>query len=113
MIGLVNPLISATLSRCTGYTTADDGTRTPTYDTTTVISIQLQAMDEGEVRQINELNISGTVRKVYTKGTLSSLDRNAGTGGDLLVFSTATWLVVHTFEQWPDWVAVAVQKQVS
>ena len=113
MIGVVNPMITAMLSRCTGSMTADDGTRTPTYDTATIIAIQFQAMDEGEVRQVNELNISGTVRKIYTEGTLASVDRNAGTGGDLMVINQGSWLVVHTLEQWPDWVAVVVQKQVD
>ena len=113
LISVVNPMITAMLSRCSGSTIADDGTRTPTYDTATVCSIQFQGMDEGELRQINQLNISGVVRKVYAEGTLSNLDRNTGVGGDLLVINTDTWLVVHTLEQWPDWVAVVVQKQVN
>ena len=105
-------MISATLQTNAGYTTADDGTRSPIL-TETTITLQFQGFSEHELRQVNEMNIGGILRKVYASNTLQSIDRKTGQGGDLLVIDSDTWLVVHVMEQWPDWCAVVVQKQVD
>ena len=111
-ISAVNPMISATLQTNAGYTTADDGTRTPIL-TDSSISIQFQAFSERELTHINELNIGGIIRKIYANGTLQAMDHKAGKGGDLLTIASNTWLVVHVMEQWPDWCSVVAQKQVD
>jgi hypothetical protein len=112
-ITALNPNVSATFYASTSYTTASSGKRTPTYAAPVTVSIQLQAMTEYEIKHMNALNIGGILRKVFGDGTLSSLVRLAGKGGDKLVIGTVTWLVVHVMEQWPDWCSVVVQQQVE
>jgi len=113
VVSAINPMISATLKQGTGYSTADDGTRSPSYAADTTINIQLQGMSEAELRQINELNLGGILRKVYAAGALASMDRSTGDGGDLLVINSVVWLVVHVLEQWPDWSSAVIQKQAD
>ena len=111
-IAAINPMISATLRRSTGYTTAADGTRTPTTSDSTII-IQLQGASDNVLTQLNELNIGGILQTVYANGSIQSIDRKDGLGGDLLIIGSTTWLVVHALGQWPDWCYVAIQKQVD
>ena len=113
IVSAVNPMIDVIKKHSADYATAPDGTRSPVFSADETISIQLQGMSEAELKQVNELNIGGILRKVYTAGYLSSLDRKTKSGGDLLVFGAETWLVVHVLEQWPDWCAVIIQKQVD
>jgi hypothetical protein len=113
-VGAVNPLTSATLKRCMGYGTSANGTRTPVYAEDEAVDVQLQGMGEKELAHMNELNIGGILRTVWTNGTLQALDRKQGTGGDLLITAdNTTWLVVHILFQWPEWVSAVVQKQVD
>ena len=89
-IAAVNPFVLATLKRSTGYTTADDGTRTPRYTDAPDISVQVQALSYSDLQQ---------------------------TGGDLFVFPVGTlpegttWLVAYVLEEWADWYKVAITLQ--
>ena len=109
----VNPLIPATFTQATGYTTLPWGDRVPTYATPTVVTIDLQGISESDLKHMNALNVGGVLRKVYGDGVLSSVVRKSGEGGDLLEVLSAQWLVVKVMEQWPDWCAVIVQQQVD
>lgn len=118
VITAVNSDITGTLRRSTGYTTAPNGTRTPTYSDTTG-RIQVQALSSTELKHVNDLNIQGVIRKVYLYGDWGGPIRADATGGDLLVFPrvkggpNATWKIVTTFETWTDsgWCAVGVVLQ--
>jgi hypothetical protein len=111
-IGTVNPHIPATLKTSTGYVTADDGSRTPTYAQKNGM-LQVQGLSERELRQMNGLNIAGILRKVYLDGDWHTMVRDTGDGGDLFVFDTHTWKIVHVMETWPDWSHVIVAQQVA
>jgi hypothetical protein len=115
----VNPDIRATLRRATGYTTAADGSRTPTYSDIPV-TVQMQALSFQDIQMLDGLQINGERRAVYMSGMLDSLDRGRGTGGDLLIFPSGskwpfgtTWLVAYVLETWPDWCHAAVTLQVD
>jgi hypothetical protein len=110
-IGVVNPPVMGTLQRSSGYTTAADGTRTPTYATTT-LSLQVQAMSGQDLRQVEGMNIEGEMRKVYTYGRIDGALRADRKGGDILTFNAQRWLVVQVVEQWPDWAFVIVARQL-
>lgn len=118
VITAVNSDIVGTLRRSSGYTTAPNGTRTPTYADTTG-RIQVQALSSTELKHVNDLNIQGVIRKVYLYGDWGGPIRADATGGDLLVFPrvkggpTATWKIVTTFETWTDsgWCSVGVVLQ--
>lgn len=122
IVGTVNPFVPVTLNQSSGYTTADDGTRTPTF-TTSAQSAQVQALSAPEIQHLDGLNIQGVLRKAYLNGDWRGVYRPSNQGGDRLVFGTTadvpvslqgtTWKVVTVFETWPDWCALAIQLQVG
>jgi hypothetical protein len=109
-IGSINPFISATMLRSTGYTTAADGIRTPTFDTIPV-SVQVQALSTDDLRQLDGLNIQGQKNAVYLSGNWNGAVRVGKQGGDLIKFGGQTWLAVTVLENWPDWTKLAVVLQ--
>jgi hypothetical protein len=110
-IGIVNPDIPGTLQRSMGYTTAPDGTRSPAYQTEAV-TLQVQALTEQDLRQVEGLNIQGEMRRVYVYGQMDGAVRPDRKGGDILTFNAQRWLVVQVVEQWPGWASVIVARQV-
>lgn len=111
-IGSVNPQRTIALRKSIGYSTDAAGKRTPLYSDSTG-EAQIQNLNSKELQHMNELNINGVFAKVYLYGEWSSIVRNGEQGGDLLVFDSATWLIVNQVESWPDWCAVIVQQQLD
>lgn len=107
-VSAINPPITATLRMSAGYTTAGDGTRTPAYAPDQTAQVQVQALGNAELRQLDSLNIQGVMRAVYLNGNWQGVDRPDGKGGDLILFGGQTWLVMQVMETWPDWCKVAV-----
>lgn len=121
-IGAVNPFVAATIQRSTGYVTAGDGTRTPTY-VAVPVSVQVQALDAGALQHLAEQNISGVLRRAYLNGDFRSVFRPGSGGGDMFDFNSGggmradladtRWLVVQVYETWPDWCSLAIQLQMD
>lgn len=101
----VNPNISATLIQNTGYATDAAGNRTP-VTTSTPVTIQVQAVDQGSLKHSDALNISGVNRKVYLYQQAQTMVRATAQGGDILQFpmtyggANLSWLVTHVMEDW-------------
>jgi len=120
VIGTVNPFVPVTLQQSTGYTTAPDGGRTPTYSASP-LTVQVQALTAKEIQHLDGLNIQGVLRKAYLNGDWRGVYRATNQGGDLMQFAAVagvpaslqgtTWKVVQVFETWPDWCALAIQLQ--
>lgn len=104
-VSVLNPYVTATWKRSTGYTRNANGTRTPTYSTATVL-IQEQPLSANNLRQLNGMNITTVTRKVYANTSLLGVNRTTNQGGDLLLFTdpttgtVQTWLVTIVFETW-------------
>ena len=102
----VNPDITVAVSQSTGYTTADDGTQVPTYSTFPA-EAQVQALSGKDLRQIDGLNLQGTLCAIYFFGQVSGNIRASSEGGDLVTVPSGpyagTWLVTNSLETWPDW----------
>jgi hypothetical protein len=111
-IGAVNPFITATVQKSAGYTTSADGTQVPAYTSSTA-QIQVQALSARDIQHLDQMNITGVMRKIYLEGDWQSLVRPAGKGGDLILFNNQTWLVTQVMETWPDWSLVAVTLQMG
>ena len=119
-ISAVNPQTSATISTSTGFTIAADGTQTPTYTTASGL-VHVTAPDLKESRELTHhanLNLEGTVRKIYAYGNLVGAVRVSEKGGDLLVIAAGvnagTWKIVRVFETWAgDWCSFGAQLQVD
>ncbi len=113
-INAINPFQVASIRQSNGYTTGSDFTRIPQYINTT-ITVQVQAMSTGDLRQVEGLNLNGTKRKIYCNGTLAGTVRVTAKGGDIITIASGAnagvWLVATVIEQWPDWCSVAVTLQ--
>ena len=110
----VNPNVPATLQISTGYVVNADLSTTPTYSTQAV-SAQVQPLSGRDLRQVDGMNLNGTLRKIYITGILNATVRVSGKGGDLVTLSdgpnAGTWLVSQVLEQFEDWVSVAATLQ--
>jgi hypothetical protein len=114
-IGGVNPFIPVVLRTSSGYaySLSGDGTRVPVFADPVTVQAQVQAFTNKEIEHLNNMNIGGILKKLYIHGKVESLDRKDGTGGDLITWDGDTWLVVHVLENWPDWTAAVLQKQLT
>lgn len=115
---VVNQNISIPWIQSTGYTTDDNGKRTPTTTTVTAMG-QVQAVSGSDLRHMDMLNVTGVMRSVYWYGNLQGVVRVDQQGGDILQFPEVpggpvrNWLVSQVVETWPDWSHVIVTLQAS
>ena len=115
-ISAVNPPIPASIQVSTGYSTAADGSRAPTYAAAVTGSAQVQALSYQDLKQIDGLNLNGTRCAIYFTGQFNSVSRPTGQGGDIITIASGayagTWLIAYVAEQWPDWGKYICTQQV-
>ena len=104
----VNPNKTVTVRRSTGYTIGAGRKQVPAYADPVTGPAQIQALDANDIKQLDGLNIQGTVRAIYLRGVLAGVVRPDGTGGDLVEIGAETWLVVKVLEGWPTWTKAAI-----
>lgn len=114
-VSAVNPMADGQWKQSTGYTTAGDGTRTPSYADPVDIKAQLQPMGYKDLVQVEGLNLGGEKRAMYVNQDIHAVMRPDGQGGDLIVLNDgSTWLVVmplENFYQTSGWTKIAVVRQ--
>lgn len=111
MVTTVNSDETVTLKTSTSYTTSADGTQVPQYSTQSY-SAQIQALQGNDLKQIDHLNLQGTLRKGYFYGDIQAIVRAASRGGDVIIRADGSvWLVKFVFETWPGWCAVCIVLQ--
>ena len=108
----VNPNKTVTVRRSTGYTIGAGRKQVPGYADPVTGPAQIQALDANDIKQLDGLNIQGTVRAIYLRGVLAGVVRPDGTGGDLVEINGQTWLVVKVLEGWPTWTKAAIVLQM-
>ena len=108
----VNPNKTVTVRRSTGYTIGAGRKQVPGYADPVTGPAQIQALDANDIKQLDGLNIQGTVRAIYLRGVLAGVVRPDQTGGDLVEIGAETWLVVKVLEGWPTWTKAAIVLQV-
>lgn len=113
MVGLVNPFVTAQLIASTGNTVNADGSVTPGYAAPVTMQVQAQELSFKDLQHANNLNLQGILKSIYCPGTVQAVNRVSGTGGDKIVIAGSTYLAVAISEQWPDWVRVIGQLQVT
>ena len=107
----VNPNRTVTVLRSTGYTIGAGRKQVPSYAAPVSGPGQIQALDANDIKQLDGLNIQGTIRAIYLRGALAGVVRPDGTGGDLVQIDGQTWLVVKVLESWPTWTKAAIVLQ--
>lgn len=106
--GAITPTTIVTITVDAGYTTAADGTTTPTPATPMQVYGQVQALTQADLRQTEGLNIQGQLASVYLPGQFAGVIRASQQGGTQMAFNGQNWLVVLVPEQWADWTRVVV-----
>jgi hypothetical protein len=116
-ITAVNPPLLCTLQASTGYTTASDGKRVPTYATPVAIEVQCQALTYNDILQVSSLNIQGVRLAMYLTGNWNGVVRNDNKGGDLITLPDNTiWLAAMILENWSrssGWTKICATQQVG
>ena len=99
--------------RSNGYTMGAGARQVPSYAAPAVGPAQVQALDGDELKQIENLNVQGSIRGIYLRGVLAGVLRPDGTGGDVVKRNndTETWLVVKVLETWPTWTKAVIVLQ--
>ena len=115
----VNPNQTVTVLRSTGYTIGAGRRQVPSYAAPVTGPGQIQALDANDIKQLDGLNIQGTIRAIYLRGVLAGVIRPDGTGGDIVQVKDPatgdvleTWLVVKVLEGWPTWTKAAIVLQM-
>lgn len=108
----VNPNRTVTVRRSTGYTIGAGRKQVPAYADPVTGPAQIQALDANDIKQLDGLNIQGTVRAIYLRGVLAGVVRPDGTGGDIVQIDGQEWLVVKVLEGWPTWTKAAIVLQM-
>ena len=108
----VNPNETVTVLRSTGYTIGAGRRQVPSYAAPVSGPAQIQALDADDIKQLDGLNIQGTIRAIYLRGNLAGVIRPDGTGGDLVEVDGQTWLVVKVLEGWPTWTKATIVLQM-
>ena len=104
----VNPNQTVTVLRSTGYTIGAGRRQVPSYAAPVTGPGQIQALDANDIKQLDGLNVQGTIRAIYLRGTLAGVVRPNQTGGDIVQISGQDWLVVKVLEGWPTWTKAAI-----
>lgn len=106
----INPNETVTVLRSTGYTIGAGAKQVPAFAGPVTGPAQVQALDANDIKQLDGLNIQGTIRAIYLRGTLAGVVRPNQTGGDIVKRKNETeaWLVVKVLESWPDWTKAAI-----
>ena len=107
----VNPNKTVTVRRSTGYTIGAGRRQVPSYAAPVTGPGQIQALDANDIKQLDGLNVQGTIRAIYLRGALAGVVRPDGTGGDLVQIDGQNWLVVKVLEGWPTWTKAAIVLQ--
>ena len=109
----VNPNEIVIVKRSTGFTVGAGARQIPQYATSVIGPAQVQALDALDIKQLDGLNIQGTIRAIYLRGVLAGVVRPNQTGGDLVLRNNGseTWLVVKVLESWPNWTKAAIVLQ--
>ena len=104
----VNPNETVTVLRSTGFTTGAGAKQVPSYAAPVTGPGQIQALDANDIKQLDGLNVQGTIRAIYLRGNLAGVIRPDGTGGDIVQIAGQDWLVVKVLEGWPTWTKAAI-----
>lgn len=97
--------------RSTGYTIGAGRKQVPSYADPVTGPAQIQALDGKDLRQVEGLNVQGTIRAIYLRGSLAGVIRPDQVGGDIVQWKGQDWLVVKVLEAWPTWTKAAIVLQ--
>lgn len=117
---VVNPNIIVSVQTSAGATIGAAGRQQPQYNPAITGPAQIQALDNVDLKKIEGMNLSGSIRALYMRGSLAGVIRPDSKGGDLVTIAPApavpdlfvgVWLIAKVLESWPLWTKVVIVKQ--
>ena len=119
IVAAINPTQTVSIRISTGFATNADGSRSPTYAPAYSAPAQVQAMSSRDLRQVEGLNLQGSMSAIYLFGDIEGIVRPLLKGGDLITLADGSvYLVVVALENWgasgspgEQWSKVAAQLQ--
>lgn len=118
----INPNITIRVQAPDGFTTDEFYNQVPKY-VEQVMQGNVQAMSNDDLKQIDSLNLEGTIRAVYLYGNYSGIMRVGQNPSTRMFFTTnesgfvkeREWNVFKMLEAWQGWckVAVVLQEEVN
>lgn len=111
----INPNIPVVWWAYGGFTVTPSGKPVVTWtDGVPLPDAQVQSLTVKEIQHLDDMNIAGCERAIYTNVQLSAVDRATQNGGDILVFEGLPWQVTAILEGWTTagWCKAALTKQM-
>jgi hypothetical protein len=101
VIAAINPPVTISVQQSRPSVVAADGSRAPQYLAPIYVTAQVQPLSGGDLRQIEGLNLQGTMKALYLLGEVFGVSRPILKGGDLVTLpNKSVWLVAHILEPW-------------
>lgn len=93
------------------------GIPTPTFQTIEA-QLQVQSASHESLYYLNGLTESKAISIVYAYGNFSTINRPAGTGGDLVFVHGKWWAIQNVLEGWddvsnPEWCSFSITQQLN
>jgi hypothetical protein len=95
-----------------GYTLGAGARQIPRYGSSVTGPAQIQALNNKDLKLIEQQNIQTTILALYLRGGLYGVVRPDSKGGDLVTRADGSqWLVTIVLESWPTWTKVGITRQ--
>lgn len=112
----VNRDSPGTIYVSTGHT-MEWGISTPTFQSVEA-QLQVQSASHESLYYLNGLTGSKAISIVYAYGNFSTINRPAGTGGDLVFVHGKWWAIQNVLEGWddvsnPEWCSFSITQQLN
>lgn len=112
----VNRDSPGTIYVSTGHT-MEYGISTPTFQSVQA-QLQVQSASHESLYYLNGLTESKAISIVYAYGNFSTINRPAGTGGDLVFVHGKWWAIQNVLEGWddvsnPEWCSFSITQQLN
>lgn len=112
MVGTVNPQVPIQIRVSIGNKIGTNFVPTPQYASPITVLGQVQELSIKDLRQVEGLNLNGTLRNLYINGNINAGQRVTLKGGDIIILPDGTvWLVTAVPESWPDWCRALIVQQ--
>lgn len=108
VIQSINADEQVTILQSDGYTIGSGGKQIAKYKAPVTVFAQIQALDSVDLKQLDGLNIQGTLRAIYISGELAGVIRPNQVGGDIVQRNGQDWLVSKVLESWTNWTKAVI-----
>jgi hypothetical protein len=111
----ITPRETISIQQSTGYVTAADGSRAPSYAAAVSVLASIQELSSKDLAKLGNLNTQEQQIAIYLPGRWSGVIRASAQGGDMITRADGSkWLLTMVMEDWlatGGWVKVVATLQ--